>query len=246
MKKDQINLEREAIKLRREEQKFLLQAKKAAQRGDTVNARSNAKLVLQARKSVEQLMMGKASLNSVCMQMKQHAAMVKVAGVTQTSTGVMQSMQAALRLPSIAATARNYAMEMDRAGLLEEMASDVMTDAVEMAGEAGDVDEEDIEAVVASLVGTPAPAPAAVAAAPTAAPITAQPAEAPPSISLAAASALPQAPVSGAAEVRLPTPTPMAAGAMSTPVSAASAGGGSSGLLGSPDMTELERRLAAL
>lgn len=252
MKKDQINLERQAIQLRRQEQLFLLQAKKAAQRGDTTNARSNARLVLQARKSVEQLMMGKAQLNSVCMQMKQHAAMVKVAGVMQASTAVMQGMSAALRLPAIAATARNYAMEMDRAGLLGEMASDLIEDAMEMAGEAGDVEEEDIDAVVASVLGAaqvPAALPAGVAAqAAIPAPV---PAPVPASISLAAASALPQAPVAGApAAVRLPAPTPImvgtgsgGGGSVSTPVPAAA---GSAGGSGSPDMTDLERRLAAL
>jgi len=139
--------------MQREESKLLLDIRKDRSRGDQVNARAHAKLVVQTRKHTERLAMTKAQLSSVCMQLKEQQATVKMVGAMQTSTQLMQAMQQVVSAPSMAHTARQYAMEMQRAGLLQEMATDAIEDAVDMAGDSVDVEAEEVDAVLASVLG---------------------------------------------------------------------------------------------
>ena len=131
----------------------MLDSRKDKRRGDDVNARAHAKLVVQTRKHAERLAVTKAQLSSVCMQLKEQQATVKMAGAMRSSAQMMQAMQGIVSAPSVAQTARQYAMEMQRAGLLQEMATDVMDDALDMAGDAVEVDDDEVDAVIAGVLG---------------------------------------------------------------------------------------------
>ena len=217
----------------------MLEIRKDKARGDMATARGHARLVLRARAAVQQLATGSAQLNSVLMQLKEQRSTMRVVGAMAASTGVMQAMQGAMSLPATAAVARGFALEMHRAGLLQEMAADTLQDGLEVMEEAGEEDEDTLDAVIAGVLG-PAAAPPAIVAPPEAAPVLAA------GVTPEAAAALPSAPVHGvAAEVRLPAPSPVAAHRAALPVGAAAGGHGGDAAAASV-MSDLERRLQAL
>merc|ERR1719474_1507356 len=78
----------------------------AAKKGDKDVCMILAKEIVHARKTISKLYTAKANLNSIQLQMKGQLATIKVTGAMQTSTEVMQSMQALVRLPEIQ---KNYA-----------------------------------------------------------------------------------------------------------------------------------------
>lgn len=250
--KEQFKLQAEATKMKREADQFLAAARRAARRGDMADARANAKLVVEARKTQDRLLAGRAQLNSVCMQMKGQAALVKVAGAMRVGSQVMESLQRAMSMPAIARTAREFAMEMDKAGLLQEMATDVMDDAMDMAGEAGDISDSEVDEVVASLTGAALPS-QAVGQVAEASPV-AQPAglPQPAGLTVSEVAALPSAPSTAAATstAEASPRTAMAMGdglpslsAVSQEGAPAAAGAGGEA---SPTERSLEARLAAL
>jgi len=64
------------------------------------------------------------------------AAVLKTAGALQKSTVVMQSVQALVRVPEVAATMRELSKEMMKLGIMEEMMDDTFSSLE---------DEEDLE-----------------------------------------------------------------------------------------------------
>jgi histone H3/H4 len=195
------------------------------------------------------------------MKLKEQHATAKMAGVLQASTGVMVAMQQAVHAPSIMHTSRQYAMEMQRAGLLQEMAEDVMEDATEMADDAEDVQEEDIQGVLAAILGqqqvnTSAaqsdPEPDTLRVPHEALPPDLQPLPSSPVAGGlspgAAAEAMPSAPT-GAPAIHIPqltgTGSPVAAGYARTPV-ASGAGVSPANDSATPPASDLEQRLKHL
>merc|ERR1719474_32181 len=108
----------------------------AAKKGDKDVCMILAKEIVHARKTISKLYTAKANLNSIQLQMKGQLATIKVTGAMQTSTEVMQSMQALVRLPEIQKTMQELSREMMKAGILEEMVEDTME------GLEGDEEEE--------------------------------------------------------------------------------------------------------
>merc|ERR1719244_1270503 len=108
----------------------------AAKKGDKDVCMILAKEIVHARKTISKLYTAKANLNSIQLQMKGQLATIKVTGAMQTSTEVMQSMRALVRLPEIQRTMQELSREMMKAGILEEMVEDTME------GLEGDEEEE--------------------------------------------------------------------------------------------------------
>ena len=205
----------------------MLDIRKDKRRGDDVNARAHAKLVVQTRKHVDRLATTKAQLSSVCMQLKEQQATVKMAGAMQSSTQLMQSMQRMVGAPGIASTARQYAMEMQRAGLLQEMATDVIDDAMEMAGEAAEVEDDEVEAVIAGVLAKDPATPSAqssVAAGAQAASSSAQQEPHEPA-GLSASSVVEAMPSAPSSALQQPTQAQAATSHTRSPILAAGSGG---------------------
>jgi charged multivesicular body protein 3 len=149
IKKEMRGIDRQMRAIEREEAKLKREIKAAAKRGQNGAIKSMAKELVRSKKAKERMTTSKAQLNSVCLQLSQQNAMVKVAGAFAKSTEVMTTMASLLKAPEVAATMRKMAMEMEKAGVIEEM----MDDAIE-ATEDADLDDEadaEVEAVMFEL-----------------------------------------------------------------------------------------------
>merc|ERR1719447_698812 len=118
----------------------------AAKKGDKDVCMILAKEIVHARKTISKLYTAKANLNSIQLQMKGQLATIKVMGAMQTSTEVMQSMQALVRLPEIQKTMQELSREMMKAGILEEMVEDTME------GLEAEEEEEDAQAEIDKIL----------------------------------------------------------------------------------------------
>lgn len=77
------------------------------------------------------------------------AAVVKTTGALQKSTQVMQSVQALVKIPEVAATMRELSKEMMKAGILEEMVNETF-ESLEDQDELEEAADEEIDNVIYS------------------------------------------------------------------------------------------------
>ncbi|OWR41375.1 charged multivesicular body protein 3 [Danaus plexippus] len=127
IRKEGYNLDRQIRAIQREEEKVKRSLKEAATKNDKQVCTILAKEIIRSRKTISKIYTSKAHLNSVQMQMKNQLATLRVAGSLQKSTEVMQAMQALVRLPEIANTMQELSKEMMKAGIIEEMLDDTMS-----------------------------------------------------------------------------------------------------------------------
>lgn len=173
IRKEKRGLERQIRKIEREEAKVKREIKKAAKKGDMDIVKTLAKELVRSRNAKNRIRVSATTLNSVELQLTQNYSMVKMSGAIQQSTGVMEAMGRMVRMPEIAATMRKMAMEMERAGLIEEMIDDMVDMGEEdMSSEA----EEEVSKVIDELMGDKF---ATTGAVPTARPAAAAPVAAP-------------------------------------------------------------------
>lgn len=130
---------------------LILQADRRAQR-DPARAeqaqrevRDFARELIRTRRSTTRLITGRAQLSSVQMQVSEAFAMRKIEGSIQASVGVMRDVNRLIRLPELAATMQELSVELMKAGIVEEMTSEILP-------EDGDVLFEDEEAEADSEV----------------------------------------------------------------------------------------------
>jgi len=150
IRKEGYNIDRQINGIKREELKVTRSLKAAAKKGDKDVCMILAKEVVHARKSISKLYTAKANLNSIQLQMKGQLATIKVTGALQTSTEVMQSMQALVRLPEIQKTMQELSREMMKAGILEEMVEDTM-EGLEGEEEVEEAAQEEIDKILLEL-----------------------------------------------------------------------------------------------
>jgi division protein CdvB (Snf7/Vps24/ESCRT-III family) len=185
--KEMRSIDREVRAIEREEKKQEKECKAMAKKGQRNAALIIAKNLVRSRKTRERMVAGKASMNSVQMQLQSNIAMTKAMGCMKRSTEVMQAMSAAVKMPEVRETMATMAREMERAGLIEEMMMDTL-DEMDADGVEEEADGE-VTKVIEELTATlfqgtgeaPVAAPqaaAAPAAAVAAAPAVAAPAEA--------------------------------------------------------------------
>jgi len=175
IRKEGYNLDRQINAIKREELKVTKSLKEAAKKGDKDVCHILAKEIINSRKSVNKLYTAKANLNSVQLQMKGQLATVKIAGALSSSTEVMKSMNALVKLPETQKAMMELSREMMKAGVIEEMLDDTM----EGLNEEEDMEEaaqDEIDKIILELttgklgeapnaVKDTLPAPAAVPAA---------------------------------------------------------------------------------
>ena len=117
-----------------------------AKKGETQAMRSLAKELVNSRKAKERMIVSKAHLNSISMQLRLQMSTLRTAKAFSQSTEVMKSMTKLMSLPEMAATVQEMGFEMEKAGLIQEMMDDVMDEAL------GDADEDDVDAEVDKVV----------------------------------------------------------------------------------------------
>jgi charged multivesicular body protein 3 len=146
------NLDRTLRDLAMEEQKIKLSVKQAAKKGDMESAKVLAKGLVQARKAKERIHKAKAMLGSVELQITQQQSQLKVMGTLQKSGQVMKMMNDLMKVPELTQAMKTMGIEMEKAGLIEEMASDAIDDALPDEDLEEEADEE-IDSVLQEVVG---------------------------------------------------------------------------------------------
>ncbi|KAK4162223.1 Snf7-domain-containing protein [Cladorrhinum sp. PSN259] len=114
-------------------------ASKQAQR----EVRDFARELIRTRKQSSRLVTAKAQLASVQMQVNEAFALRKIEGSIKASVGVMKDVNTLIRLPELGATMQELSVELMKAGIIEEMAGDMLADTT---GEYNDLEAEDEEA----------------------------------------------------------------------------------------------------
>ncbi|KAK4221796.1 Snf7-domain-containing protein [Podospora fimiseda] len=114
-------------------------AAKQAQR----EVRDFARELIRTRKQSSRLITAKAQLASVQMQVQEAFALRKIEGSIKASVGVMKDVNTLIRLPELGITMQELSVELMKAGIIEEMAGDMLADTT---GEYNDYEAEDEEA----------------------------------------------------------------------------------------------------
>ncbi|OXA44178.1 charged multivesicular body protein 3 [Folsomia candida] len=161
IRRESTSLDRQVRGIQREEEKIKRSLKDAAKKGDKDVCRVYAKELVRSKKAIGKLYTSKAHLNSIQMHMKEQLAVLKTTGALQKSTQVMQSVQALVKIPEVAATMRELSKEMMKAGILEEMVNDTF-ESLEDQEELEEAADEEIDnilwEVTAGQIGKAPPA----------------------------------------------------------------------------------------
>lgn len=132
IKKQTRAIDREIKSIKRQEKECIRNIQKLAKKypGDKSMFTPLAKQLVRTRKTVSRMMTTKAQLNSVSMTISQQYASIRIGEVMQKSTSVQKHMNSMLKLPQMRKNLQTMAREMQKAGLIEEMASDMMDEAM--------------------------------------------------------------------------------------------------------------------
>eukprot|EP01083_Nonionella_stella_P039838 108360_1 len=87
-----------------------------------------AKSIVQTDKQIAHLYGTKAQMNSVCLQIKEQQATLKMAKAMKQSAQVSQLMGRLVKLPELQGTMMTMQREMAKNGLVQEMMDDTMED----------------------------------------------------------------------------------------------------------------------
>lgn len=119
-------MDRQINSMGQAETKTKQQIRALAKKGDTQNCKFLAKEMIRARKSRNRMESSKATLNSVSMQLNEQMATIKITGTLKKSTVLMKEVNSLVKLPELTATMAKLQMEMTKAGIMDEMVSDVL------------------------------------------------------------------------------------------------------------------------
>lgn len=133
-------------RIRLEEAKVVKAAKQAAKQ-DPVALRMLAKQILHSRKAVNRLITAQTQMNSVSMQLQNQVSQMKVMGSLSKSTEIMSQMNSLTRCSEVRQVAMTMSREMTKAGLIDDMMTEVMDDAM-----GSDVEEDELDEEVAKVV----------------------------------------------------------------------------------------------
>lgn len=151
LRKEQRSMDREISKLEQMERKSRDECRKYGKDGRQDACKIVAREIVRTRAARDRMLMAKAQINSVNMQLQTQAAMVRAAGCMKKSTEVMACMNKLVKLPELQKTMLEMQREMERSGLIEEMVGDALDDL-----DGDDVEEEtelQVNKVVEELAG---------------------------------------------------------------------------------------------
>eukprot|EP00729_Bicosta_minor_P003268 gene3268-22134_t len=174
--KEMRGLDRSIRKIEIEEKKIQIEIKKLAKEGSMEAAPVG---LSKSAKTKTQILMSKAQMNSVSNELRNQLSTLRIAGAMQASSAVMETMSNMICVPEMMETMRDMSVEMEKMGLIQEMAEDAFS--VIEPDDLSDEDEEVQDAVnaifaellpqaaaptpAAAVAATPAPAQPAAAAA---------------------------------------------------------------------------------
>ncbi|KAJ5558817.1 hypothetical protein N7461_002789 [Penicillium sp. DV-2018c] len=126
----------------------ILNASKRAQRNPsqakqaTNDTKLFARELVRIRKQTARLHTSRAQLQSVGMQVNEAFSARKIQGSLQKSTGIMKDVNTLVRLPQLSATMQQLSTELVRAGIIEELVDDAITDPSMFEEEEEEADSE--------------------------------------------------------------------------------------------------------
>jgi len=150
-------LDRDIVNLKVTEQKtrsLILNAAKRGQRNPSQakqgadEARIFARELIKVRKQAGRLHTSKAQLQSVQMQVNEAFAVRKIEGSLKASTRIMKDVNTLIRLPELTGTMTELSQELMKAGIIEEMVGDTITNDELLEGE-----DEEAETEVDKVLG---------------------------------------------------------------------------------------------
>lgn len=127
---------------------YILNASRRAQRNPsqarqaTNETKTFARELIRIRKQSARLTTSRAQLQSVQMQVNEAFSVRKIQGSLKKSTGIMKDVNTLVRLPELSATMRQLSTELIRAGIIEEVVDDALTDTQLMEDEEEEADAE--------------------------------------------------------------------------------------------------------
>ena len=102
-----------------------MEMKKLAKQGASKSALANmAKTIVKSRNSREKMLLTKTQINSISLTLSTMASQLRVADTLSSSTQLMKQMNQAMNMPKMNKICRDMAMEMHKAGLIEEAIDD--------------------------------------------------------------------------------------------------------------------------
>jgi len=136
-------LEREKAGLKRDEQKLVIQIKKAAKEGQMNAAKTMAKDLVRMRKNQDKFTGLIANLRAVSMQMTTMAATTTMTETMKTTARAMTVMNKSMNMPQLNAVMMDFAKQSEMLGMKEEMFGDAMDDVMDE-----EEDEEEQEEII--------------------------------------------------------------------------------------------------
>lgn len=116
--------------MERDEERVQREAKELVKSGHRSSATMMVKQLVTSRKHRERMLISKAHLHSMEMQLGNMAAMSRVAGTFAKSTEIMKSMGMVMKVRELSSTMRDMQRQMLEMGIIEEMIDDTMTSTV--------------------------------------------------------------------------------------------------------------------
>lgn len=113
------------------------QAKQAS-----LETKTFARELVRIRKQSARLNTSRAQLQSVQMQVNEAFSVRKIQGSLKKSTGIMKDVNTLVRLPELSGTMHQLSAELVRAGIIEEMVDDAITDPQMLEEEDDEADAE--------------------------------------------------------------------------------------------------------
>eukprot|EP00038_Savillea_parva_P006874 m.166476 g.166476 ORF g.166476 m.166476 type:complete len:211 (-) comp12692_c0_seq1:1295-1927(-) len=126
IRKEQRALQRQIRDIERSERSIEADVKKHAKSGEVANARILAKSLANSRKAKNRIRVSVAQMESIKMEMRTQARMVRVSKSFEVSSRVMKAMNNMVNMRTISETMRDLEREMMKAGVIEEMVGDTM------------------------------------------------------------------------------------------------------------------------
>ncbi|KAK4190024.1 Snf7-domain-containing protein [Podospora australis] len=120
-----------------------------AQKQAQKEIRDWARELIRHRKTSSRLVTAKAQLGSVQMQVNEAFALRRIEGSIKASVGIMKDVNTLVRLPELGETMQQLSVELMKAGVIEEMASEMLPGQDEFEFE----EEEEAEGEVDKVLG---------------------------------------------------------------------------------------------
>lgn len=108
----------------------------------TLETKTFGRELVRIRKQSARLNTSRAQLQSVQMQVNEAFSVRKIQGSLKKSTGIMKDVNTLVRLPELSGTMHQLSAELVRAGIIEEMVDDAITDPQMLEDEEDEADAE--------------------------------------------------------------------------------------------------------